>query len=135
MPQRPRGNRPTAEQLLWTAIRDRQLKDYKFRQQHGVGQYVVDFYCPLLKLAIDIEGYTHDSPDTRAYEKARKVYLDSLGIKTVRVANQGIYKTLDRVIAQILSAINIQERLLPQDSSTVEKPEINTTETQVEVED
>lgn len=123
MPKRPRGSRPSAEQILWTAIRDRHLLGYKFRQQHGVGQYVVDFYCPLLKLAIDLKGYSSDTPEIQVQEKERKAYLGAQGIKRIVIPNHTIMKDLDRGIAQILSAIAVQEKLLPKVPEEYERHE------------
>ena len=54
-----RNNMPTAEIILWNIIRNKQIKNYKFRRQHGIGPYIVDFYCPNARIVIEIDGESH----------------------------------------------------------------------------
>ena len=95
-----RKNTPKGEKLLWYSIRNKKLS-YKFRRQYSVGKYVIDFYCPKLKLAIEIDGWTHDFIDSTDYDKQRQRYLESLGIKVKRFLSQDIFDDLDSVTREI----------------------------------
>jgi len=93
---------PSAEQILWYFVRDRQLGGYKFRRQYGVGAYVLDFYCPKLKLAIEINGDSHFDYKAVKYDIQRQRYIESFGIRFLRFTNIDIYENIDEVAAEIL---------------------------------
>jgi len=57
--RRLRSDSPTAENTIWTSLRRKNIAGYKFRRQYSVGPYVIDFYCPALKLAVEIDGDSH----------------------------------------------------------------------------
>jgi very-short-patch-repair endonuclease len=57
-----RGNMPQAEIILWSKLKNKGFKGYKFRRQYSVGKFVIDFYCPRLKLAIEVDGKSHSQP-------------------------------------------------------------------------
>ncbi len=94
-----RNNMPLAEWILWKKLNNKQLSGYKFRRQYSVKQFVIDFYCPILKLAIEIDGDSHI--DAIKYDNNRQKYIESLGIKFLRFSNLEIYEDLDRVIEKI----------------------------------
>ena len=94
-----RNNMPPAEWLLWKKLNNKQLSGYKFRRQYGIKQFVIDFYCPALKLAIEIDGDSHI--DALEYDHNRQKYIESLGIKLLRFSNLEIYENLDRIIEKI----------------------------------
>lgn len=71
---------------------------YKFRRQHGIDHYIVDFYCPEKRLAIEVDGVTHSSPEERDYDRERENLIKTYGIKFVRVTNADVYKNLDGVL-------------------------------------
>ena len=76
-----------AEKLLWRWLRDRRFSDYKFRRQHPVGKYVLDFYCEEARLNIELDGSQHGFPSRREQDRERSSYLEHLGIKSVRFWN------------------------------------------------
>ncbi|MDD5290435.1 MAG: endonuclease domain-containing protein, partial [Patescibacteria group bacterium] len=78
-----RKEMPKGEVVLWTRLKGNQT-GYKFRRQHSIGRYVVDFYCPELHLAIEVDGRTHDYHDQIIYDKERQKYIEALGIKVMR---------------------------------------------------
>jgi very-short-patch-repair endonuclease len=80
----------------------------KFRRQHGIGPFIVDFYLPLKKLAIEIDGSIHDNIMRRTYDQRRDDYLFSKGIKTIRFTNEEIQYNVDDVIRKILFACGIE---------------------------
>lgn len=96
---------PKAEGLVWARLRDRQVEGYKFRRQYSVGAFVVDFYCPALKLAIEIDGPSHWMDGVPEYDAQRQLFLEEKGINVVRVTNARVYEDLDTVIGLIVEAI------------------------------
>lgn len=69
-----------AEQRLWPSLRDRRMGGFKFRRQHPIGTYIVDFYCHQARLAIEIDGGQHNQDDQRLYDERRTAYLEAQGI-------------------------------------------------------
>lgn len=87
-----------AEQIFWAQVARRQYLGLKFRRQHGIGKYVVDFYCAELKLVIEIDGDTH--ADSRSDFK-RTAYLESLGYHVVRYQNRDIIHNVEGVFENL----------------------------------
>jgi len=90
-----------AEVLLWKRLSRKQLLGFKFRRQYGVDQYVIDFYCPKLKLAIEVDGPTHYAPGAEVYDKQRQEHMEALGIIFLRFTNTDIYENLNEVLQSI----------------------------------
>ena len=102
-----RNNMPLAEQLLWAKLKNKQIKGYKFRRQHSIGKFVVDFYCPGAGLAIELDGDSHfESASAEKFDLQRQKFIKSLGIKVIRFSNNEIYQNLG-------GALEIIEALLP----------------------
>jgi len=86
-------NRGTpAEAALWTLLRHRQFDGLKFRRQHSVGPYILDFYCPEKKIAIELDGAFHNDPMRQEYDYKRNLCLRELGIRIFRCENQAMYE-------------------------------------------
>jgi very-short-patch-repair endonuclease len=83
-----RKNQTFCEKILWIYLRDRKTLGYKFRRQYSVDHYVIDFYCPELKLAIELDGKVHDLPDQKEYDAYRQEYLEKFGITFCRITNE-----------------------------------------------
>jgi len=81
-----------AEQKLWSLLRSRQLNGKKFRRQHAIANYVVDFYCNEAKLAIELDGNFHLDAQAKAYDKSRTALLNELGITVLRFWNEEVIK-------------------------------------------
>lgn len=96
-----------AEKIFWMHLRDRQVLGYKFRRQHSVDHFVIDFYCPELKLAVELDGNVHDLPEQKDYDKARQKYLEAFGIKFVRIKNEEFLGNPNKAFDKIEEAINI----------------------------
>jgi len=77
--QRLRGNMTPAEARLWNALKKRKLGGRKFRRQHSIGPYIVDFYCPREKLPIELDGAVHNDLLRASYDAKRQDYIASLG--------------------------------------------------------
>ena len=93
-----------AEVALWGALRRRQLGGLRFRRQHGVGPYVLDFFCAGARLAVELDGAVHDAPMARVYDAERTAHLAALGIRVVRFPNAAVRHDLDGVLAAIAEA-------------------------------
>lgn len=91
------------ERKLWQKLRNKQL-GYKFFRQYGVGKYIVDFYCPELKLVIEVDGATHSTAEEEKGDKERQEYLESLGLKVKRYLNVEIINNLEEVAGDINGA-------------------------------
>ena len=88
------------ERIVWQKLSNSKL-GFKFRRQCGIGKYIVDFYCPLLKLVIEIDGLSHDNEMATEYDEIRQKYLESLGIKVKRYTSEQIFNNLEEVIESI----------------------------------
>jgi len=101
-----RNDMPKAEIVLWSQINNKQLKDCKFRRQCSIGKFVVDFYAPQYKLAIEIDGDSHfETDEVENYDQNRQKFIESLGIKILRFTNNDIYESLDHVLEVIEASI------------------------------
>ncbi len=89
-----------AEQRLWYVLRNRQSGVIKFRRQHPIGKYIVDFYCPQSRLIIEIDGDSHG--DSQEYDRQRTEWLESQGYQVIRFSNREVKEHFDTVIADIL---------------------------------
>lgn len=92
---------PLAEIILWNNIKGRQLKGYKFRRQYGVEDFVIDFYCPELKLALEVDGDSHYIQDAHLFNKERQNRIETFGIQFLRFTNREIYENLEGVLLKI----------------------------------
>jgi len=92
---------PKAEVILWSKLKSKGLDGYKFRRQYSVGKFVVDFYCPRLKLAIEVDGDSHFREESEVHDKERQNFVESFGISFLRFTNREIYKNLNEVLAEI----------------------------------
>ncbi len=94
-----------AERLLWRLLRDRQACGAKFRRQHPVGPYVLDFYCPKQRLAVEADGGQHLTVEGMARDNARTRYLEDKGIRVLRLTNLEILQNKDTVLEAISQAL------------------------------
>ena len=95
-----RKNLTTAEAKLWIYIKNSQLGQ-KFRRQHSVDYYILDFYCPAKKLAIELDGSPHDTDQGYKNDKERTKYLNDLEIKVIRFENKDIINNVEGVLIEI----------------------------------
>ena len=100
-----RSHLTKTEAVLWTRLSRRQILGYKFRRQYSVDQYIIDFYCPELKLAIEVDGESHFTETARAYDRRRQEYIEAFGIKFLRVMNSEVLGNLQGVLDKMAAAI------------------------------
>ena len=99
--RRLRSNMTGPETRLWSALRARQLQGMKFRRQHGIGPYIVDFYCPERSLVIEVDGDSHADADQIVRDQLRDTYFQSLGLRVIRYFNDDIVKNLAGVLEDL----------------------------------
>jgi len=96
-----RSNMTDAEQVLWQAIRKKQLGGFQFYRQKPLAGYIADFYCAKAKVVIELDGDVHNSVDAREYDAIRSGVMASLGLIVIRFTNAEVMHNLPEVLAQI----------------------------------
>jgi len=100
-----RNTMPPAEVILWKRLQRRQVADARFRRQHSIEQFVVDFYCPEVRLAIELDGESHNGEQAGERDAARQKFIESCGIAFLRFSNQDVYRNIESVVENIESKI------------------------------
>jgi very-short-patch-repair endonuclease len=90
-----------AEAVMWLHFSRKQMNGSKFRRQYSVNQYIIDFYCPELKLAVEIDGDSHYGYLSQKYDEERQKYINSFSINFMRFANDEVYNNIDGVLQMI----------------------------------
>ena len=99
--------RPTpAEDFAWELFRDRRFLGLKFRRQHQIGNYIVDFYCHEKRLVVELDGPVHESDERRTTDRNRDAFLKSLGLTVVRIRNKHMLLHTLEALSEIADAIN-----------------------------
>jgi len=99
-----RTNQTEAEKLLWKNIRNRQLNNKKFRRQHQIENYIVDFICMEQKLIIELDGGQH--AEQQSYDEKRTEFLESEGNKVIRFWNNEVLTNIEGVLSVIGEAVS-----------------------------
>lgn len=90
-----------SERILWKYIRGKQLDGWRFRRQHGFGPYVLDFYCPTLKLCIEVDGNIHLIDEIKQKDDDRTIFLEKNGTSVIRFTNEEIEKDVNSVLERL----------------------------------
>jgi len=96
-----RHNQTDAEKALWKHLRNKSFRGLKFFRQYSVGAYIIDFYCPEYKIAIELDGGQHAQDDKKEYDRLRTANLASLGIKIIRFWNNDVLRNIEGVLEEI----------------------------------
>jgi len=96
-----RRNQTDAERAFWTKVRNKQFHGMKFFRQYSFGSYILDFYCPEKKLAVELDGEQHNLPEGREYDVERTNYLNAHGIEVVRFWNNEVLCQMESVLAEL----------------------------------
>lgn len=96
-----RSNATDAEHLMWQLLRAKRFMNLKFRRQHVVAPYIVDFYCHELGLVIELDGSQHGTDDAIEYDAERTKFLEALGLKVVRYWNHDVLNRTERVLEHL----------------------------------
>jgi len=94
-----RNNMTLAEITLWRHLKNRSMEGLIFRRQFGLGPYIVDFYCPSLRLAIELDGDSHIGRE--AYDQRRQKYIERHGIRFLRFLNTEVHEGPDGALETI----------------------------------
>jgi very-short-patch-repair endonuclease len=89
-----------AEEKLWQKLRHKQLLGFKFRRQHTIDRFIVDFYCGEARLVVEVDGEVHDY--TQEEDAIRQDFLESLGLRMVRFRNEEVLNEIDGVVEEIV---------------------------------
>lgn len=100
-----RRHQTEAEKTFWMHVRNRRFYGMKFFRQYSAGPYIVDFYCPKLKLAIELDGGQHTENDNQEYDTTRSAYLKAQGIEVMRFWNNEVLHDIEGVLAQVAQKI------------------------------
>lgn len=98
-----------SEARLWSCLKGKQLKGRKFRRQHSIGNYIVDFFCYSENLVIEVDGTSHDNYPAEKYDIERDRFLKQNGFKVLRINAIEIKDNLDGVLQEIVECFDPSE--------------------------
>lgn len=109
--RRLRRDMPKGEQILWNHLRSNQL-GFKFRRQFSIDNMTVDFYCPKVRLVVEVDGITHQDDDVRSQDRRRDEFCRQLGLTVLRYTSEDIFGDIDKVKVEIYTTCSrlIKER-------------------------
>ncbi|MDZ7723626.1 MAG: endonuclease domain-containing protein [candidate division KSB1 bacterium] len=100
-----RNHMTPEEIILWSKLKNKQLDGFKFKRQASIHNYIVDFYCPKQKLAIELDGQWHFEKETQAYDQTRQNEIEQEGIQILRFTNKQLRENLTGVLEIIRKAL------------------------------
>ncbi len=103
-----RRSQTYAEKKLWQAVRNKQISGLKFFRQYGIGPYIIDFYCPKKKIAVELDGHHHFTEEGKKYDTERTAYLNAIDIKVLRYPNSEVNKKIDRIKEEIKKQAGVE---------------------------
>jgi very-short-patch-repair endonuclease len=103
------------EARLWGALRGRTLEGFRFRRQHPIGPYVLDFYCDGVRLAVEVDGLAHDFGEGPVRDGRRDAWLAGQGVRTLRISAIKVRDDLDSVLSTIEAWVKDRSRRNIQD--------------------
>ncbi|MEK7497027.1 MAG: endonuclease domain-containing protein [Patescibacteria group bacterium] len=101
-----RHNQTPTEQLLWQKLRNKQILGVKFYRQYSIGNYILDFYCPYYKLAIELDGSQHLVETKIQHDSERTIFLNNYGVRVLRFYNNDIFNNLNGILEKIIDEID-----------------------------
>ena len=96
-----RNNATAPEAILWLRLKGKQVEGLKFRRQFGIGPYVLDFYCPQLRLAIELDGKVHDTFWAETHDNIRTKFLSENNMTILRFKNEIVYHNIEAIVEEI----------------------------------
>ena len=100
-----RENPTETEAKLWEALKRNSLAKNKFRRQHPLGKYIIDFYCHAKRLAVEVDGAYHLTTERKSYDENRTAELNRLGIREIRFTNDDVLNNFSEVLDRIRDAL------------------------------
>jgi very-short-patch-repair endonuclease len=101
-----------AEASLWSMLKNSKLEGRKFRRQHSVDFYILDFYCAMERLAIELDGQVHMSEKAQQYDHERSLFLEFYKIKVIRFENKVVFEEPEWLLEQIRSHFGWRSKIL-----------------------
>jgi very-short-patch-repair endonuclease len=111
-----------AEATFWNVVKNGKVDGKKFRRQQSFGRYVLDFYCPSEKLAVELDGEVHFNERAAEHDRERRLFLEFFGIKVIRFENRQVFEDLDWVLTCIRHEYGWQERTTPSAEAAATPP-------------
>ncbi len=105
-----RQSQTLCEELAWKYLRNRQLLGYKFRRQYSIDRYIIDFYCPELKLAVEIDGASHNSVKQKQKDLVRENYLKEFNVEFIRIKDEELLGNSEKAFLKIEEAVKRLEK-------------------------
>ncbi len=102
-----RKNQTVAERKLWQRLRSKRLEGIKFFRQYSVGPYILDFYCPKVRLGIELDGGQHSLEENQNYDLEPSSFLETNGIKVLRFWNNEVMRNFEGVLERIVEVFSI----------------------------
>jgi very-short-patch-repair endonuclease len=112
--RRLRAEASDAERKLWSYLRRKQMASLRFRRQHPIGPYIVDFYCSAAKLVVELDGSQHGEDKAVAYDRARTEWLEARGFHVLRIWNHEFFKNRDEALERIWRTLKDRVSPLPE---------------------
>jgi very-short-patch-repair endonuclease len=106
-----RNNSTKAEVLLWKQLSGSKLNGLKFRRQHSIGHYILDFCCPEKRVGIELDGSVHGSDERRRYDEERQRFIEACNIKVLRFYNCQVMNNIKGVITSIVTSCEKCQRI------------------------
>ena len=106
--RRLRRDSTDAEVALWSHLRAHRFAGFKFRRQHSCGPFILDFFCAVRKLAIELDGGQHFEPAAQAYDARRTSYLAARGITVLRFGSDLVFRETEAVLLAIAAALGVE---------------------------
>ncbi|HRN43009.1 MAG TPA: endonuclease domain-containing protein [Vicingus sp.] len=106
-----RNDSTKSEIILWQELKGKKILGYKFLRQKPIGNYIVDFFCNKLKLAKELDGYTHQFDDVIVKDEKKELYLNSIGITVLRFNDNDVINDMNNVLRGIESYILVFEKI------------------------
>ena len=104
-----RENMTPAENVLWAELNRRKIKGYRFKPQHPINRFIVDFYCHKAKVVIEIDGEVHELEEQVQRDQGRSSELEAFGLKVLRFSNQDVFENLEEVVKKINNSLQTPE--------------------------
>ena len=102
-----RNNATAPEAILWRMLKGKQIESLKFRRQFGLGPYTLGFYCPEIRLCIELDGGIHKTHEQAQYDEIRSPYINENNIKVLRFENGVVYRNINAIV----DAIKIHKKM------------------------
>ncbi|MDD4214870.1 MAG: endonuclease domain-containing protein [Bacteroidales bacterium] len=112
MAEKLRNYQTQAEAALWEELKNKKMDGIKFRRQHPINCFVVDFYCHSAKLIVELDGGIHKNAEVKEHDADRQLQLEEFGLKVIRFSNEEVLFDMKKTLGKIRTAINLQMKMI-----------------------